>query len=296
MTRFGKFIVLALVGFGLGAGLAYYQHSRDTASTSDIVAGAPEMPVAGDNAVASEGAMMAAAPAVAGSTIGGAFSLTDHNNVAVTETSYPGKLKLVFFGFANCPDICPATLDKLNTALTTVGTDADKVQVLFITTDPTRDTPEALKTYLERYPTFVGLTGTQEQVTAAQDAYKVYATPATDGSGNIDHSAYVYLLSEDNKLLDTFSKDDTADAIAEKVKSRVAEISSASSATDTAAPAQEGAVIDQTAPAPDAATSSDAVAPAEDTSSVPSETTAPAGGLDAPSTEPTQPSNVPSEE
>lgn len=257
MTRFGKFIVLALVGFGLGAGLAYYQHTLDSASTSDIVAGAPEMPVAGDNTVAAD--------TVAGSTVGGAFSLVDHNNMPVTEATYAGKMKLVFFGFTNCPDICPATLDKLSTALNMVGTDSDKLQVLFITTDVARDTPEAMKAYLEKYPTFTGLTGTAEQIKAAEEAYKVYAVPAADGSGNIDHSAYVYLMSADNKLLDTFGKDDTAEAISEKLKARIAEAPAAAAET----PATE-------APAADAAVAPAAEAPVADVPAATTETTAPA--------------------
>lgn len=311
MTRFGRFIVLALVGFALGAGLAYYQHSRDAATTSDIVAGAPEMPTADNSAVDPNAAMTATDP-VAGSTIGGAFTLVDHNGVEVTEASYPGKLKLVFFGFANCPDICPATLDKLSTALGTLGTQAEQIQPLFITTDAARDTPDALKSYLITYPAFTGLTGTEEQTKAAADAYKVYVSPAADG--NIDHSAYVYLMSADNQLLETFGKDDTADAVAEKIKTH---LTAGTPAADTApVAATEGAVIDETTTSSDAATGSDAVstdatetttssdeavdAPASEESSatdtvVPETVTpdTPAGGLDAPSTSPTEPVNTP---
>ncbi len=308
MTRFGRFVILALVGFALGAGLAYFQHSRDTASTSDIVAGAPEMPATPDAATApapdSSMAMTAASP-VAGSSIGGAFSLTDHNNMPVTDASYPGKMKLVFFGFANCPDICPATLDKLSTALNMVGMDADKLQPLFITTDPARDTPDALKTYLQSYPAFVGLTGTEEQVKAAEDAYKVYSAPAADGTGNMDHSAYVYLMTEDNKLLETFGKDDTADTISEKIKTH---LTAGTPAADTApvavTPATEGAVIDETTPPADsgAVTNSTDTTTTDTTATPPVDSTvtdttpnSPAGGLDAPSTSPTEPAGTPAE-
>lgn len=316
MSRFGRFVILALIGFALGAGLAYFQHSRDTASTSDIVAGAPEMPATPDST-----ATMASDAAVAGSSIGGAFSLTDHDGNPVTDASYPGKLKLVFFGFANCPDICPATLDKLSTALNMLGVQSGQLQPLFITTDPARDTPEALKTYLQSYPAFVGLTGTEEQIKAAEDAYKVYSAASTDGSGAIDHSAYVYLMTEDNKLLETFGKDDTADAISEKIKTHLSAGTPAGEvAPIAAAPSTEGAVIDETtsssdtgsdatdisAPSPDSS-SSDTSSPdasSSDTSSPDTTSTdvapmddatpdSPAGGLDAPSTSPSDPVNTP---
>lgn len=307
MSRFGRFVILALIGFALGAGLAYFQHSRDTASTSDIVAGAPEMPATPDSTTA-----MTSDAAVAGSSIGGAFSLTDHDGNPVTETSYPGKLKLVFFGFANCPDICPATLDKLSTALNMLGVQSGQLQPLFITTDPARDTPEALKTYLQSYPAFVGLTGTEEQIKAAEDAYKVYSAASTDGSGAIDHSAYVYLMTEDNKLLETFGKDDTADAISEKIKTHLSAGTPAGEvAPIAAAPSTEGAVIDETTPPSDSGTTTDSyatdsVAPSPDTtSSTPDASStdvaptddatpdSPAGGLDAPSTSPSDPVNTP---
>ena len=249
MTRFGRFLVLALVGFALGAGLAYYQHSKDTAVTSDeIVAGAPEMPATDTTAPASD----TSTTAVAGSEVGGPFSLTDHNGVAVTEASYPGKVKLVFFGFTTCPDVCPATMDKLSTALTTLGVDADKVQTLFITTDPKTDTSEALKAYVSKYnASIVGLTGTDEQLKAVQDGYKVFASTSADGTPN--HSSYVYLVSEDNKLLETFSIDASADDLVTKVKAHLVNGTMAPAAAmapvDATAPVTtEGAVIDQTAP------------------------------------------------
>lgn len=308
MSRFGRFVILALIGFALGAGLAYFQHSRDTASTSDIVAGAPEMPASPESTVDSTTAMTSDA-AVAGSSIGGAFSLTDHNGNPVTDASFPGKLKLVFFGFANCPDICPATLDKLSTALNMLGVQSGQLQPMFITTDPARDTPEALKTYLQSYPAFVGLTGTEEQIKAAEDAYKVYSAASTDGSGSIDHSAYVYLMTEDNKLLETFGKDDTADAISEKIKTHLSAGTPAGEvAPIAAAPSTEGAVIDETTPpsdtgAADAVTTdsvtTDTATPSSDTPAADVAPTddatpdSPAGGLDAPSTSPSDPVNTP---
>lgn len=169
--------------------------------------------------------------ATAGSSVGGAFTLTDHNGQTITEKSWPGKHKLVFFGFTHCPDICPATLDKLTTALGTLGAEGEKIQPLFITTDAGRDTPEVMKAYISGYhPSIVGLTGTEEQLKAAQETYKVYAAkvPGADaGAYTMDHSAFVFLMSPDDRLLDIFKKDDTAEDISAKIKMRVTQASPA---------------------------------------------------------------------
>lgn len=283
MKRFGRFIILAVVGFAVGAILAYYQAyqrvpdlpaatttvvekatdssvvsptvaEQQTAgtttegpltmpeNTAEIINGGAAPAVATieeaasatpDTAVIAESAETAekAAPeavatsAVAGSSVGGAFTLTDHNGQAVTDKSWPGKLKLVFFGFTHCPDICPTTLDKLTTALNTLGADADKIQPLFITTDGARDTADVMKSYVAGYhKSIVGLTGTEDQLKAAQDAYKVYAAKvpgAVEGEYTINHSSYVFLMTPDDQLDLIFKGEDTAEDIAAKLKARL---------------------------------------------------------------------------
>jgi protein SCO1/2 len=232
MSRIGKFIVLILFGFALGGALAYLTQERAPAmpevpaaeQTADVAAltadpaaiaieGAPEMPAIDTPAPDAEN------NTVAGSSVGGAFALQDFNGNDVTEKSWPGKMKLVFFGFTSCPDICPAALEKVTAALKISGT--DKVQPLFITVDPARDTGEAMKAYLANYDaSYVGLTGSEEQLKAAQDAYKVYASkqepvsPEHAEHYNVDHSGYIYLIGGDEQLLEIFGKDATADAIA----------------------------------------------------------------------------------
>jgi protein SCO1/2 len=281
MKRFGRFIILAVIGFGLGGGLAYFQGmgDADAPAASDTAAvSAPADPVTPDAAAATaemanaaEMAMNAAAAdvaeavvpaaaatetavqAIAGSMVGGAFTLTDHNGNTVTEASWPGKHKLVFFGFTNCPDICPAALDKITSALNALGPEAGQLQPLFFTTDPARDTAEQMKMYLGGYhPSILGLTGTEEQVKVAKDAYKVYAAKVpgvTDTDYMIDHSAYVYLMSPDDKMVEIFGKEETADVIADKIRPHLMAAAAAPAAADPAvapavAPAMpEGAVI-----------------------------------------------------
>lgn len=181
--------------------------------------------VAADAAPAAEAAAEAAATApegqkVAGSSVGGAFTMTDHNGNAVTEKSWPGKKKLVFFGFTHCPDICPAALDKIGAALKELGADADKLQPIFVTTDPKRDTPARLKEYLADYDSrVVGLTGTDEQVEHIKSIYKVYAAKADGEDAEnylMDHSGYIYLMSDNEELLEIFGSDSTAETLVQK--------------------------------------------------------------------------------
>lgn len=189
-------------------------------NTSEMAAVSEE---AAAEAVSETAAEAAAAPEgqkVAGSSVGGSFTMVDHNGADVTEKSWPGKKKLVFFGFTHCPDICPAALDKMGAALTALGDHAAKLQPIFVTTDPARDTPERLKEYLADYDSrLTGLTGSDEQVEHIKSIYKVYAAKAEGGDANnylMDHSGYVYLMSENDELLEIFGSDSTAEVIVQK--------------------------------------------------------------------------------
>lgn len=283
MKSLYRFMILALAGFTLGAGIAYWQSRsetpvvqeapqaavdagadaqvaesaadsalnqaaddvaatapQDSAATSATEMAAADAPgaapaqeqVAGEDHAAMQGghdhaAMMAemsetqpTVPPVAGSAVGGAFSLTDHNGNAVTNESWPGKYKLVFFGFTHCPDICPAALDKMTAALTTLGDKAQDVQPLFITIDPARDDAAALKAYLASYhASILGLTGSEEQVKQVEDAYKVYAAKVDTGTPvyTMAHSSFVFLLSPDDQLLEIFRDGDPAEQMAGKI-------------------------------------------------------------------------------
>lgn len=131
--------------------------------------------------------------------IGGPFTLVDHTGKAVTEKDYLGKPTAVFFGFTHCPEVCPTTLIQMSNLMKEIGPAADRLQVLLITVDPERDTPEQLALYLQSFdPRVVGLTGSREQVDAALTAYKAYAKKIpTDSSYTMDHSASVYLMKAD---------------------------------------------------------------------------------------------------
>jgi protein SCO1/2 len=135
-------------------------------------------------------------PAMAG--IGGPFTLVDHHGKSVTERDYLGKPTLVFFGFTNCPDVCPTTLFELTTRLGELGPDADRLNVLFITVDPERDTPQQLALYLSSFdPRITGLSGTPENMSAAMAGYRVYARkiPLEGGGYNMDHTATIYMMN-----------------------------------------------------------------------------------------------------
>lgn len=167
-------------------------------------------------------------PTLAGADIGGTLALKTHTGAMFDQTSYgPETHFLVFFGFANCPGICPMELDKMSTALNALPPEkVEKIQPLFITLDPERDTNEMLEEFLTDYhPKLLALTGTQEEVNAASDQWRVYAEfleSEEDGSYMINHSTYTYLMDPDMKPLDIFKMDNTAEDITQRLMIRLA--------------------------------------------------------------------------
>lgn len=152
-------------------------------------------------------------------SIGGPFTLVDQNGRTVTEANLRGKPTLIYFGYTYCPDVCPTSLLLMETAIEKLGPDAArKVNLVFITVDPARDTPELLKGYVPNFgPTFIGLTGTPEQVAAAARAYRVYyqKVPGKDGAPYLmDHSSIVYLLDRNGRFVSHFTHEAKAEAIA----------------------------------------------------------------------------------
>jgi len=134
--------------------------------------------------------------------IGGPFTLVDQTGKTVTDADFRGKPMAVFFGFTYCPEVCPTTLVKMASLTRKIGAAADRLQILLITVDPERDTPEQLALYLQSFdPRVVGLTGSQAQVDAALAAYKAYAKKVpTENSYTMDHSASVYLMEADGSF------------------------------------------------------------------------------------------------
>lgn len=136
--------------------------------------------------------------------IGGPFQLVDQDGRAVDESLLQGKWSLVFFGFTYCPDYCPTTLAALDATQARLGDKARDLQIVFISIDPERDTPQALKDYLssDGFPEgVIGLTGTPEQVKAAADAYKAFYQKVGEGEGyTMNHSLTVYLMGPDGRF------------------------------------------------------------------------------------------------
>jgi len=154
------------------------------------------------------GRQEAAAPGVVSSTgqpqVGGPFQLVNQDGQTVDQTMLDGRWSLVFFGFTYCPDYCPTTLTSLEATKQQMGAKADDLQIVFISVDPERDTPQALKDYLstDGFPQgVIGLTGTPQQVRAAADAYRAMYQKVGEGEGyTMNHSLTVYLMGPDGKF------------------------------------------------------------------------------------------------
>ena len=136
--------------------------------------------------------------------VGGPFQLVDHNGRPVDESMLEGKWSLVFFGFTYCPDYCPTTLQALDATKRRLGDKAEDLQIVFISVDPQRDTPQALKDYLssDGFPEgVIGLTGTPAQVKAAADAYRAFYQKVGEGEDyTMNHSLTVYLMGPDGQF------------------------------------------------------------------------------------------------
>lgn len=160
-----------------------------------------------------------AAPIISPSAVGGPFRLVDHNSKPVTDQDFKGHPFLVFFGFTHCPDVCPTALFEVSEILRALGADGDRVNALFVTVDPERDTPDKLKDYLSSFdPRLIGVTGNTAAITAMEKAYRVYAkkVPLEKGDYTMDHTAIVYLMDKDGKFVAPFNiKRRPADAAAD---------------------------------------------------------------------------------
>lgn len=141
---------------------------------------------------------------ITGLNSGGAFVLTDHTGAPRTLADFKGKVVLVFFGFTHCPDVCPTTLSELAGVMKQMGSDADKLQVLFITVDPERDTQETLAGFVPAFDArFLALRGAPAEVEKVARDFKVFVqkVPGKDGkSYTIDHTAGSYVFDPQGRL------------------------------------------------------------------------------------------------
>lgn len=139
-----------------------------------------------------------------GVQIGGPFSLVDQDGKSVTEKSLLGKPTAIFFGFTYCPEVCPTTLTDLTAWLRMLGPQADKLNVVFVSVDPERDTPAQIKLYLSNFdPHIRGFTGTPEAIAKTAKAYRVYyqKVPQDGGAYTIDHSSAIYLFDAEGNFV-----------------------------------------------------------------------------------------------
>ncbi|TFK35013.1 SCO1/SenC-domain-containing protein [Crucibulum laeve] len=161
--------------------------------------------------------------------IGGPFSLTTHDGKPFTEKDLLGKWNLVYFGFTNCPDICPAELDKMTTVLDSVEKEhGDIFQPLFITVDPARDSPARIEKYLQDFhSSFIGLVGDYQTTKAACKGFRVYFStpPDADPKGDylVDHSIFVYLMDPEGKFVEALGQSVDSNQVIEKIREAITE-------------------------------------------------------------------------
>lgn len=151
--------------------------------------------------------------------IGGRFTLTDGAGHTVTDRDLRGRYLLVYFGYTFCPDVCPTTLTAVAGALDRLGKRAERLQPLFITVDPLRDTPKVVRDYAAAFsPRILGLTGTPEQIANVARAYRVYYARRRTGEGpddyTMDHSSILYLMGPQGQFIAPIPADEPAERMA----------------------------------------------------------------------------------
>jgi protein SCO1/2 len=155
--------------------------------------------------------------------IGGPFTLEDGSGKPVTDRDFRGKYMLVYFGYTFCPDVCPTTLTAVADAMDRLGPAAARIQPLFITVDPMRDTPAVVKQYAAAFgPRIEGLTGTPDEIAKVAREYRVYYAEHRTGPGpddySMDHSSVLYLMSPSGAFIAPVRADQSGDEIAANLK------------------------------------------------------------------------------
>ncbi len=153
--------------------------------------------------------------------IGGPFELVTHKGLALTDKDLAGKSHAIFFGFTNCPDICPTTLLETAGWMKELGSDADKMGFYFFTVDPEHDTPEIIADYVNAFdPRITGVTGDPEEMTKTIRSYRAYAKKVEldDGDYTMDHSAFVMLFDPEGDFKGTISYGESNDIAVEKLR------------------------------------------------------------------------------
>lgn len=164
-----------------------------------------------------EGSQQAVAP------IGGPFNLVNHQGEPITQADILGRNHAIFFGFTNCPDVCPATLLEAASWLKDLGSDAEKVDFYFFSVDPVRDTPEVLQDYVNAFdPRITGVTGDEDEMTRTVKAYRAYAKKVKTGDQpddyTMDHSASVMMFNSNGDFKGTISFGENDEVALEKLR------------------------------------------------------------------------------
>ena len=154
--------------------------------------------------------------------VGGPFTLTDHTGKRVTDEDFRGKFLLLFFGYTNCPDVCPTALQIMAAALDKLGQNAQRITPVLISVDPEHDTPAVLASYVQSFhPRLVGLTGSPAEIDAVTRAYRVYVKKVPDPKSttgySIDHSSIIYVMGPDGTYRAHFTHATTPDAMADRL-------------------------------------------------------------------------------
>jgi protein SCO1/2 len=154
--------------------------------------------------------------------VGGPFTLTDHTGKRVTDQDFRGKFVLMFFGFTNCPDVCPTALQVMAAALDKLGRNAERITPVLVSVDPEHDTPSVLAAYVASFhPRLVGLTGSQSEIDAIAKAYRVYVKkvpdPKSTAGYTMDHSSIIYVVGPDGSYRMHFTHATSPDAMADRL-------------------------------------------------------------------------------
>ncbi len=154
--------------------------------------------------------------------VGGPFTLTDQHGKKRSLADFHGKFVLLYFGYTFCPDICPTDLAAMAQAIRMLGAEGDKLQPVFVTLDPERDTQDILRNYAAAFhPRFIALRGSEEEVRRVATAYKIYfekVRPPGSSVYLIDHMAFVFLLDRDGRYVAFFPPGTTAERMAVMVR------------------------------------------------------------------------------
>jgi protein SCO1/2 len=160
-----------------------------------------------------------------GGPLGGAFTLVDHQGQPVTEAVLRGKPSAVFFGFTHCPDVCPTTLSDMTAWIEALGPDADRMRFVFVTVDPERDTPDAMKNYVSAFSDrIIGISGEPEKVHAMVRDHKIVSrkVPLEGDDYTMDHTASVILLDEAGSFVGTIAREESRETAMAKLTRLVA--------------------------------------------------------------------------